>query len=59
MEDLTDAVTAVDMLRDPLSHDVLGALQGFIHVVDAFLRIHIAAGEAFHIAGVLCHDLGG
>ena len=59
MENLADAVAPVDVLRDPFGHDVLGTLQGFLHVVDAFARVDVTCREAVHRVHVLRHDLCG
>ena len=59
MENLTDAVAPVDVLRDQLGHNVLRALQGFLHIVYTFARIDIMRGEAVHKVHILRHDLCG
>ena len=59
MEDFADAVAPVDVFRDPFGHDVLGALQGFLNIVDALARIDITRCEAVDEVHILCHDLCG
>ena len=59
VEDLADSVAPVDVLRDPLGHDVLRALQGFFHVVDTLASIDITCGKAVDKVHVLRHDLCG
>ena len=59
MENLADAVAPVDIFRDPLGHDVLGTLQGFLDVVDAFACVDITCSDAVHHVYILRHDLCG